>query len=289
MVKLPKISVITPSFNQAEFIEQTILSVIGQQYPNLEYIVIDGGSTDGTLEIIKKYEKNIHYWVSEKDAGQSNAINKGFKVATGDILCWLNSDDYYLPETLFTVASILINSKADLLHGNCIHINEKSNFTHGSYFDLEKKWDINHGDYILQPSSFWTRRTFELTGTLREDLHFGFDWEWFARANSVGVNFISTTRFLSVYRIHGEQKSNNENIERFKELIGIEKQFNPDKFVYINKKLKNDFFRAYILAEFALFRKVKYRILKLLYPKLMKLVDRSYLKRYVEYFYEQSK
>lgn len=287
MQKFPKISVVTPSFNQGEFIEQTILSVIGQQYPNLEYIVIDGGSTDNTLEIIKKYDQYIHYWVSEKDNGQSNAINKGFNIATGDILCWLNSDDYYLPRTLFTVASFLTDGQPLLLHGNCIHIDERSNFTHGSYFDLGKEWDINHGDYILQPSSFWTKQAFKTTGTLREDLHYGFDWEWFARASSVGVNFISTAKFLSVYRIHGEQKSNNENIERFKELIGIEKQFNPDKFYYIDQKLKNRFLRIYISVDYKLLGKVKYALLRLLQPKLMKLTDIAYLKKYLEHGYRQ--
>src|SRR5687768_13083798 len=100
----PKISIITPSYNQGRFIEETILSVINQNYPNLEYIIIDGGSTDNTVEIIRKYEQHLAYWVSEKDGGQSEAINKGFKKATGDIVCWINSDDFFMPGALSKVA-----------------------------------------------------------------------------------------------------------------------------------------------------------------------------------------
>src|SRR4051794_29425295 len=110
----PKISVITPSFNQAPFLEETILSIINQDYPNLEYIVIDGGSTDKSVDIIRKYEEKITFWVSEKDNGQSEAINKGFEKATGDIVCWINSDDILLPHALIKVANFFYtNSKVD--------------------------------------------------------------------------------------------------------------------------------------------------------------------------------
>src|SRR5437870_5518796 len=100
----PRISMVTPSYNQGPFIRDTILSVLGQGYPNLEYLIIDGGSTDSTVEIIKEYEKHLSYRVSEKDNGQSHAINKGFRKATGEILMWLNSDDLLMPGALFFIA-----------------------------------------------------------------------------------------------------------------------------------------------------------------------------------------
>ena len=102
----PRISIVTPSFNQGKYIEQTIQSVLSQNYPNLEYIIIDGGSTDGTVEIIKKYEQQLTYWISEPDKGQTDAINKGFAKCTGEIFNWINSDDYYSPNSLHIVAEV---------------------------------------------------------------------------------------------------------------------------------------------------------------------------------------
>ena len=133
-MEYPKITVVTPSYNQGQFIEATIQSVIGQQYPNLEYIVCDGGSTDETVEILKKYTDKITGWCSEKDQGQSDAINKGMRRATGDIVCWINSDDVLLPGTLHTVAKFYHDHPdTDFANGYTVEIDKEGkiiNFTH---------------------------------------------------------------------------------------------------------------------------------------------------------------
>src|SRR5450759_2806690 len=118
-----KISVITPSYNQGQFLEETILSVINQNYPNLEYFIIDGGSTDNSIEIIKKYEKHLTYWVSEKDNGQAHAINKGFKKATGDIVCWINSDDLLIQGAINTISNYFSrNPDVQFINGYTLRI-----------------------------------------------------------------------------------------------------------------------------------------------------------------------
>ena len=118
-IQFPRISVVTPSFNQGKYIRETIESVLSQNYPNLEYIVIDGGSTDSTLAVIDDYVDRLNYFVSEKDNGQSHAINKGFAQATGDIFCWLNSDDQFAPNALWSMAIAFYTNRTDLVAGIC--------------------------------------------------------------------------------------------------------------------------------------------------------------------------
>ncbi len=224
----PKISIVTPSFNQGKFIEETILSVIGQGYPNLEYIIIDGGSTDETVDIIKKYEKHLTYWISEKDNGQSHAINKGFSRASGEILGWLNSDDMYVPATFSFISGLIDVTETGVYFGNCIHFKEsEGEFTcHGSdVIKAHAEDKLVNSIYVIQPSSFWTKSTFQKVGPLREDLHYGFDWEWFIRAEISGINFHSVSKCLSMYRFHDSHKTGTGGTRRQEELSSIYEKY----------------------------------------------------------------
>ena len=228
---LPKITVVTPSYNQAQFLEQTILSVIGQGYPNLEYIIMDGGSKDGSVEIIKKYENNITYWQSKKDNGQGAAINEGFSRSTGDILCWINSDDLYMPGTLLKIGRMFKEiSDPTILFGNCLHFYENSSKTRGSNIEKHhRELQLELCDYIIQPSSFWNRKAWEKTGIINESFHYVFDWEWFIRAKRSGVQFSPLKDYLSLYRIHEAHKSGTGGDKRSIELAEIYGLYNGEK------------------------------------------------------------
>src|ERR1022692_1920792 len=167
MAPYPKISIVTATFNQASFIEETILSVLDQQYPNLEYIIIDGGSNDGTVDIIKKYEHCLAYWISEKDAGLYDALNKGFQKATGEIMSWLNSDDILHRRSLSMVASAFMDfPMIEWLGGVPSQIDEKGR---SIWVGVETPWNkyryLNLDyKYIQQEGIFWRRSLWEKSG-----------------------------------------------------------------------------------------------------------------------------
>ncbi len=227
----PKISVITPSFNQGQFIEQTIQSVISQGYPNLEYIIMDGGSSDNTVEVIKKYETQIKHWQSKKDHGQAAAINDGFSLATGDILCWLNSDDLYFPGVLNKIANAFTNIHSpEIVFGNCLHFNESHKKTRGSdVVTMHHQFEISLCDYLIQPSTFFTKPAWLKTGKLNESLSFTFDWDWFIRAKNAGINFTPSSEYFSKYRIHDAHKSGTGGEKRMNELKEIAALYNEPR------------------------------------------------------------
>lgn len=234
-MKLPKISVITPSYNQGQYLEETILSVLNQNYPNLEYIVMDGGSTDNSVQIIKKYASKITHWQSKKDKGQADAINNGFAMATGDILCWLNSDDYYTEGTLDFIAHNLHSDSDEILFGEVNHFKESN----GSYkmSNVKNKLDnyrLELYDYIIQPGSFWTRKVWEKIGQLDLNLHFVFDWDWFLKAKKANTKFSYSDRTMAVYRIHEAHKTGTGGDKRQKEIEYI-------LTTYSNKKMLKAF------------------------------------------------
>ncbi len=204
----PKISIVTPSYNQAQFLERTILSVLNQNYPNLEYIIIDGGSTDGSVEIIKKYEKYLAYWVSEKDKGQADAINKGFLEVTGDILAWQNSDDIYLPEVFLKVAKEFENhQETDLVFGNIYLINKETRIIRDiRYVPFSLCCLLHEGWNITNQAAFWRKKVLENVGLLDRTLCYAMDYDWFIRLAKANKRFIFLHDFIGGFRIHEATK-----------------------------------------------------------------------------------
>ncbi|BAT55545.1 family 2 glycosyl transferase [Nostoc sp. NIES-3756] len=224
----PRISIITPSYNQGNFIEETIRSVIQQGYPNLEYIIIDGGSTDNTVEIIKQYEQWITYWVSEPDNGQTHAINKGLAKATGEIIAYLNSDDYYLPGTLFKVAEHFRQfPDTDLLHGRCRYVNEegeKIGEQFGNIKTLEEILDLWgvwwRKRQFVQPEVFWTRKITEKVGFFKEELNYVMDYDYWCRIIQANGIVGKIDAELTCFRFTSTQKS-NYSIQVAEELLDV--------------------------------------------------------------------
>lgn len=205
--KQPLVSVVTPSFNKGSYIEETILSIQNQGYPNIEHIIIDGGSTDETLAILKKYEGRIS-WISEPDRGQSDAINKGWKKARGEIIAYLNADDTYPPDVVETAVNYLNeHPEIDLVYGDGILTDEKGNMLstyHAGEYLLREL--IYCRDNILQPALFLRRDVYEKIGGIDESLHLAMDLDYWIRA---GLHFRIgyLPRVLATAKIYGDTKS----------------------------------------------------------------------------------
>jgi glycosyltransferase involved in cell wall biosynthesis len=211
---LPKISIITPSYNQGQFLEKTILSVIQQEYPNLEYIIIDGNSTDNSPQIINKYKKYFKYWQIKKDHGQSDAINIGFKHATGNILCWLNSDDILLPHTLKLVAKLFTQyPHLDWLTSQSIIINQNDEIIQtGPQFGkvpLFIRLGFYHGKclgFIPQEGTFWRSSLWQKAGATLSNYNYCMDFELWSRFAKYSP-LVTLNAPLAAFRHHSQQKT----------------------------------------------------------------------------------
>ena len=243
-MKLPRISIVTPSYNQGKFIRQTIDSVLSQDYPNLEYFVIDGGSTDDTVEILKSYGDKIH-WVSEKDRGQADAINKGLTLATGDVLAYLNSDDIYLPGALKRVGEYYARTQADWITGDCLTIDEegnrsKSNWIISAYkrflMAIYSPTVLRIADSMFpQPSTLWSRRAFEKIGEFNDKYDYVMDYDYWLRM-SKHYRPHDLRVALSGFRFQSGSKSQTARVQLMKEgIIALKKNGASDLELKLHK------------------------------------------------------
>lgn len=205
----PRISIVTPSFNQAAFLERTIRSVLEQSYPVLEYIIQDGGSTDGSVDILKRYSDRLTFWESKQDEGQTNAINLGFRHASGDIMAYLNSDDLLLPGTLAYVAAYFErHPEVDVVYGHRIIIDENDQEIGRWILPAHDNEVLAWADFVPQETLFWRRRVWnKIGGSFDESFQFAMDWDLLLRFRDAGARFVRLPDFLAAFRVHPQQKT----------------------------------------------------------------------------------
>ena len=233
----PRITIVTPSYNQGPFIERTIRSVLDQGYPNLEYIVVDGGSQDGTIDILRRYENNLK-WSSEKDAGQADAINKGIRMSTGDIIAYLNSDDVLEPGALQRVAEYFAAHPETMwLTGKCRIIDEHDREIRGM-ITAYKNFLLRHFSYemllvtnpISQPSTFWRSELVREFGLFDVNEHLVMDYEYWLRiGRRYGPGILDD--YLARFRVHGGAKTVSTNFSNFKQELAVAKKYSGSRIV----------------------------------------------------------
>ena len=207
MSGLPKISLVTPSFNQGQFVARTVKSVLFQGYPNLEYIFLDGGSKDDTMAVVAPYLDQFAYWRSAPDGGQAAAVHVGLERATGDIMGYLNSDDLLAPGALTRVARYFASHPAvDAIYSHRIVIDENDIITKSWLLPPHSNYLISRWDLLPQETCFWRRRLFQRAGNVDRSLSFAFDYDLFVRYMRAG-RFARMNSFLAAFRWHSESKS----------------------------------------------------------------------------------
>jgi glycosyltransferase involved in cell wall biosynthesis len=210
-MELPLISIVTPSYNQARFLDETLRSVASQGYPRMEHIVIDGGSADGSVDIIRAHAPHLQYWVSARDRGQSHAINKGLARATGEVLTWLNSDDTLLPGALAAVGAVFAERpEVDLVYGDFLYTDADGRpMRRRHVFSTMTYETLLYHDYLGQPAVFFRRSLFDRVGPVDEALHYCMDWDLFLRMWRV-CRPRHVPVVLATYRLDHAAKSNAE-------------------------------------------------------------------------------
>jgi glycosyltransferase involved in cell wall biosynthesis len=217
------VSIVTPSYNQSRFIEETILSVKNQDYPNIEHIIVDGGSTDGTIGILKKYPHLS--WVSEPDKGQADALNKGFRMAKGEVVAWLNSDDTYLQDTVKSICLQFAHSDVEMVFGDCNQINHNGRVIgviKGYSFDLTHLIPRN---CIPQPTVFFKRELIRRVGSLDTRYHHAFDYDYWIRIGLSGCKIEYLPKTLANFRIHKDSKTSREMEIQKREEIDVTRRY----------------------------------------------------------------
>ncbi len=205
----PTISIVTPSFGQGHFLERTLYSVVNQNYPALEYVVQDGGSTDETIEVLRRYEDWLSRWASEPDDGQGDAINRGFACTSGEIMAYLNSDDLLLPGSLAYVASYFAaHPDVDVVYGHRLMIDEHDQQIGSWVLPRHDDRELTLVDFVPQETLFWRRAAWEAAGArIDPSLRFAIDWDLLLRLRDSGAKMVRVPRFLGAFRVHDDQKT----------------------------------------------------------------------------------
>lgn len=241
----PLFSIIIPSFNQGKYISETINSVLSQSYKNVEILIIDGGSEDGTLDVLGTFGEKI-FWLSEPDRGQSHAINKGLALAKGDVITYLNSDDYYLPGTLEKVAAVLTSGTEERwLTGDYLIVDEQGKSMHSfiaGYKRFLRQWLsfnlLTVLNPIVQPGTFLTRSLSDRIGAFNEKLHYTMDYDYWLRAISLQRPVVLRDK-LAVFRIHQRSKGGSQYKKQFTEELQVAMSYQSNQWFVLLHRLHN--------------------------------------------------